>query len=109
VLQPNANTPGTKPLFGLRPDGTLYLRKTPYRLADHPPAPRLWEYLQIAWNRAGPRPSVPLTVALVDEMRRFTEANGAAYILVYWRGPGRTPTPPTPSLAALGLPRHDPS
>jgi hypothetical protein len=103
VLQPNANTPGTKPLFGLRPDGTLYLRKTPYRLADHPPAPRLWEYLQIAWNRVGPRPSVPLTVALVDEMRRFTEANGAAFILVYWRGQEAHPTPRMTSFDALAI------
>jgi hypothetical protein len=103
VLQPNANTPGTKPLFGLRPDGTLYLRKAPYRLADHPPAPRLWEYLQIAWDRVGPRPSVPLTVALVDAMRRFTEANGAAFVLVYWRGQEAHPTPRMTLFDALGM------
>ena len=103
VLQLNSNTPGTKPLFGLRPDGTLYLRKAPYRLADHPPAPRLWEYLQIAWNRVGPRPSIPLTVALVDEMRRFTEANGAAFLLVYWRGQEAQPTPRMTLFDSLGI------
>src|SRR5262249_3577319 len=41
---------------------------------------------QIAWNRLGPRPSIPLTRALVQEMRRVSEANGAAFVLVYWSG-----------------------
>jgi len=103
VLQMNANTPGTKPLFGLDPDGTLHLRKTPYRLTEHPDVPRLWRYLEIAWNRVGPRPSVPLTVALVKEMRRFTEANGAAFLLVYWRGQEARPTPRMSLFDSLGL------
>jgi len=103
VLQENANTPGTKPLFGLRADGSLYLQKAPYRLADYPAAPRLWEYLEIAWNRVGPRPSVPLTVALVNEMRRFTEANGAVFVLVYWRGQDARPTPRMSLFDGMGL------
>jgi len=86
VLQVDANVVGTKPLFGVRPDGTLYLRKAPHRLSDHHSTPRLWELLQIAWNRLGPRPSIPLTRALVQEMRRVSEANGAAFLLVYWSG-----------------------
>ena len=90
VLQVGAYVVGTKPLFGVRPDGTLYLRKAPHRLADHHSTPRLWEFLQIAWNRLGPRPSIPLTRALVQEMRRVSEANGAAFILIFWRGPWTT-------------------
>jgi hypothetical protein len=86
VLQVNAYVVGTKPLFGVRPDGTLYLRKAPHRLADHHSTPRLWEFLQIAWNRLGPRPSIPLTRALVQEMRRVSEANGAAFLLISWSG-----------------------
>ena len=86
VLQVNAYVVGTKPLFGVRPDGTLYLRKAPHRLADHRTTPKLWEFLQIAWNRLGPRPSIPLTRALVQEMRRVSEANGATFVLVYWSG-----------------------
>lgn len=103
VLQMNANTPGTKPLFGLNPDGTLRLRKAPYRLAEHPATPRLWRYLEIAWNRLGPRPSIPLTVALVNEMRRFTEANGATFLLVYWRGQEPRPSPRLPLFDSLGI------
>jgi hypothetical protein len=92
VLQVGANVPGTKPLFGLGPNGTLYLQKVPYRLADYPTTPHLWRYLEIAWNRLGPRPSIFLTLALVQEMRRFTEANGAVFLLVYWSGQGAKPT-----------------
>jgi hypothetical protein len=103
VLQVEANVAGTKPLFGLRPDGTLYLRKVPYRLADYPTSPRLWEYLEIAWNRLGPRPSIALTLALVQEMRRFTEAQGAAFLLVNWRDQGAKPTSRAPLFDSMGL------
>ena len=103
VLQVDANVAGTKPLFGLRPDGTLYLRKTPYRFADYPTPPHLWRYLEIAWNRLGPRPSIALTLALVQKMRRFTETNGAAFLLVYWSDQGAKPTPRAPFFDSMGL------
>jgi hypothetical protein len=103
VLQVGANVAGTKPLFGLGPNGTLYLRKVPYRFADYPTTPHLWSYLEIAWNRLGPRPSISLTLALVQEMRRFTEANGAVFLLVYWSGQGAKPTPRALLFDSMGL------
>jgi hypothetical protein len=103
VLQVDANVPGTKPLFGLQPNGALYLRKVPYDFTDAPAALHLWKYLEIAWNRLGPRPSIALTRALVQEMRCFTEAHGAAFLLVYWRGQEAKPTPPIPLFTSMGL------
>ena len=52
---------GRKPLFDASGRTVpSYLRKAPHRLADHAlSAPRLWELLQIAWNRLGPRPGIP--------------------------------------------------
>jgi hypothetical protein len=103
VLQVDANVAGTKPLFGLRPDGALYLRKAPYRLDDHPTPFRVWEALEIGWNRLGPRPSIPLTQALVEEMRRFSETNGARFMLVYWTGQEAKPAPRTTLFDAMRL------
>jgi hypothetical protein len=103
MLQVEANVAGTKPLYGLGSNGMLYLRKMPYRFADHPTTPYLWRYLEIAWNRLGPRPSIPLTLALVQEMRRFTEANGAVFLLVYWSGQGAKPTPRPLLFDSMGL------
>ena len=74
---------GTKPLFALRRDGTLYLEKKPVRY-DHLRYSRLWASFQIVWTRWGPKPNVELTRALVQEMKSYVESNGAKFIVVHW-------------------------
>jgi len=74
---------GTKPLFALRRDGTLYLEKKPVRY-ENLRYSRLWACIQVVWNRWGPKPSVDLTRALVQEMKNYVESNGAIFIVVHW-------------------------
>jgi len=102
LLEMVAGVPGTKPLYGLTPDGALYLRKAPTALSG-PPAARLPALLQIAWTRLGPRPSVPLTRALVREMRRVAEAHGARFLVLYWRGQAPEPDPRDDVLGSMDV------
>jgi hypothetical protein len=74
---------GTKPLFALRRDGTVYLEKKPIRYEDYHYS-RLWACFQVVWSRWGPKRGVRLTRALVEEMRDYTECNGANFILINW-------------------------
>lgn len=74
---------GTKPLFGLKRDGSVYLKKMPVRLQDYS-CLRLWVIVQRAWLKWGPDPSLRLSRALIDAMGKEVEATGAAFILVYW-------------------------
>ncbi len=74
---------GTKPLFGLSRDGVLGLRKQAQRYEDLSDI-RLLAFFKFAWTRWGPKPDLDLTLALIDEMRSVSEANGAQFLLVYW-------------------------
>ncbi len=74
---------GTKPLFALRWDGTLYLQKKPVRF-DHYHYSRLWACIQVVWSRWGPKRGTRLTRALVQEMKDYLESNGAIFIVVCW-------------------------
>ena len=74
---------GTKPLFALRRDGTLFLEKKPVQY-DQLHYSRLWATIQVVWTCWGPKPNVDLTRALAQEMRNYVESNGAAFVVVYW-------------------------
>ncbi|MHC4331717.1 MAG: hypothetical protein ACYSWW_26740 [Planctomycetota bacterium] len=83
VLFPGVRMVGTKPLFGLRWNGSVYLKKGPVRLEDHSSL-RLGVYAQRAWLRWGPEPGLKVSRGLIDAMGKEVEATGAAFILVYW-------------------------
>jgi hypothetical protein len=83
VLMPGVRMAGTKPLFGLKRDGSVYLKKKPVRIEDHR-CMRLWVHVQRAWHRWGPDPSPALSRALIDAMGKEVEAAGAVFIVVYW-------------------------
>ncbi len=74
---------GTKPLFGLKRNGKVYLKRSPVRLEDYSVL-RLWVILQRAWLKWGPQPNLQISRALIDAMGREVEATGAEFILVYW-------------------------
>jgi RimJ/RimL family protein N-acetyltransferase len=74
---------GTKPRFKLRSDGSLYLADTPVQFKDLSYS-HLWAALRVLEFRWGPPPDVTVTRALIDEMRRFVEANGAKFVVVDW-------------------------
>ncbi len=83
TMHPHELFVGTKPLFALRPDGSLYLAKTPVQYKDYSYS-RLWASFEILRIRWGPRFGPGLTRALIKEMRDFTESNGAKFIGVEW-------------------------
>lgn len=77
---------GTKPLFGLRPDSTLYLKERPAKYQEISYS-HLWACVRIALLRFGPKTTANLTRALVREMQRFAESNAAKLIVVDWKQP----------------------
>lgn len=79
----NARFKGTKPLFALRPDGTLYLKRTPVRYEDYSYS-RLGAVMRMQWYKWGPGPDYRLTLKLVQEMRDYVESRGAKFIVVDW-------------------------
>ncbi len=83
VIFPGVRFLGTKPLFGLRPDGTLYLRKPAVRL-ENLRYSRVAALVEIALYRYGPKPTDKLTRALVEEMRRYVESRGGVLIVLDW-------------------------
>jgi hypothetical protein len=83
LLFPGVRMVGTKPLFGLKRDRSVYLKRSPIRLRDYS-CLRLWAVIQRAWLRWGPEPSLEITRALIDAMGKEVQAAGAAFILVYW-------------------------
>jgi hypothetical protein len=85
LLFPHAKFIGTKPLFGLAADGSLFVEKPPHRFEDVWES-HVWSYARLLWTEYGPVPDLELTRALVREMRRFVEANGATFLLVRWPG-----------------------
>jgi hypothetical protein len=94
---------GTKPLFGLADDGTLYLRKEARTYAELPEF-RIWSLVQYLWTRWGPKPSLEdiahvgatfttdeqyrraaaLTMRFILDMNEFVESQGAEFIVFYW-------------------------
>ena len=83
LLFPRDKFLGTKPAFRLTPDGRLEERAFPHRYDGQPPV-RLWALGEVLWTRHGPRAKPDLTLALVRAMKRYTEAHGSRFILVYW-------------------------
>jgi hypothetical protein len=88
LLYPGARFIGTKPMFALRRDGTLFLKRRPQRY-DEISYNRLWAYIQIVLARYGPRPTDDLTRALVRDMRAYVESRGAVFIVLSWDGCGK--------------------
>jgi hypothetical protein len=74
---------GTKPLFDLSHDGTLFLKKKPLKCEDLNNL-HLWEFIQLIWTRWGPKPTFKLTRALILEMKEYVESNGASFVVVHW-------------------------
>jgi hypothetical protein len=83
VLYPQGTWPGTKPLFGVRSDGGIFLRKRPRRYADMHTL-RLTQVAQLAWARWGPAPDTALTTALIREMKRLCDEKGVPLLVVSW-------------------------
>jgi hypothetical protein len=83
LLFPGVRMVGTKPLFGLKRDGSVYLKNPPVRLENYSPL-RLWVIIQRIWLKWGPEPSLKKTYALIDAMGKEVEMTGALFILVYW-------------------------
>ncbi len=83
LLFPGVRMVGTKPLFGLRSDGSVYLKNPPVRLENYSSL-RLRVISQRAWLKWGPQPSLEKTRALIDAMGKEVEMAGAVFILVYW-------------------------
>jgi hypothetical protein len=89
IRHPHSRFLGTKPLFQLKPDGSLYLAKKPVEYRNYGFS-RLWACLQILYQRWGPKPSVRLTKALIAAMKEYTESHGARFMVIDWdqRAPG---------------------
>ena len=83
LLFPGVRMVGTKPLFGLKHDGSVYLKRAPARIEDYS-CLRLWAALQRAWIKWGPEPSLDVSRALIKVMGEEVEKAGAAFIFVYW-------------------------
>jgi hypothetical protein len=79
---------GTKPLFGLRSDGTLYLKRLPHKYDELNYSPRLCSTAQIVMTKYGPKPTPDLTRALVQEMRDYVSSHGATFVLLDWKWGG---------------------
>ena len=74
---------GTKPMFALNSNGSLYLARHPIELKDYSYS-HLWAALKIVELRLGPPPGVRLTRALINDMKSFVESNGAEFVVVDW-------------------------
>ena len=83
VLFPGVKMVGTKPLFGIKRNGSVYLKKKPVRIEDHNYL-RLWVHVKRAWHNHGPYPRLKLSRALIETMGKEVEKAGAVFILVYW-------------------------
>ncbi len=83
LFHPSTRVVGTKPMFALKRDGVLYLKDRAVPVDDYSYS-RVWACLQIAATRWGPKPGLDVTRALVREMKVYSEANGAKFVIVYW-------------------------
>lgn len=94
LINPRAAFLGTKPQFALQRDGTLHLSRRPIRYEDFHP-PRVWSLFQVVMTRWGPKPSLALTRALVQQMKDYVESNGAMFFMVLWDQGNYFDPPPT--------------
>jgi hypothetical protein len=83
VLYPDGKWPGSKPLFGVRADGTVFLRDKPAKI-DALPTIHLVQVAQVAWARWGPRPDPALTTALLRSLKEFCAERGVTLLVVNW-------------------------
>lgn len=83
LLQRGGRFPGTKPLFALHRDGKLYLKRHPISYDQYNYA-HLWALIEFAWGRWGPKPTLDVTQALIQEMKTYVESNGATFLMVAW-------------------------
>jgi len=74
---------GTKPMFALNSNGSLYLARHPVELKDFAYS-HLWAALKIIELRLGPPPGIRLTRAMINDMKSFVESNGAKFVVVDW-------------------------
>jgi lysophospholipase L1-like esterase len=91
MLYPVGRWLGSKPLFGVRPDDSAYLRRRPLPIADLGRL-HLLQVAQLVWTRWGPQPDPRLTTALVREVKRVCDARGVPLLVVNWtrQDPGHT-------------------
>ena len=83
LFHPSTRVVGTKPMFALTRGGVLYLKHKAVPVEDYRYS-RVWACVQLAATRWGPKPSLDLTRTLVGEMKVYSEANGAKFVVVYW-------------------------
>jgi hypothetical protein len=101
ILHPNSLFLGTKPMFALKSDGSLYLVKTPVEYKDLSYS-HLWASFRVFSAHWGPKPSFRLTRALVKEMRDFVESNGAKFVMVNWYRDDEFPGVPGVDVVGVG-------
>ena len=83
IQYPDGRFLGTKPLFRVKADGSVYLAREALEFKDYSYS-RVWAALQILKLRWGPKPTVRLTRGLIQEMKNFAESNGARFVVVDW-------------------------
>jgi hypothetical protein len=87
ALIPTARFIGTKPLFSLDKNGRLYLKKRPVLYKDYINSYFL-DFLKIRIGKIlGLFPPYPekLTQEIIKEMKRYSEENGAHFVVINWR------------------------
>ncbi|MEM3101473.1 MAG: SGNH/GDSL hydrolase family protein [Candidatus Nitrosotenuis sp.] len=87
TLIPTARFIGTKPLFALDKAGKLYLKKKPVLYKDYINS-YLLDFLKIRIGKAlGLFPPYPvnLTREIIKEMKKYSENNGAYFVVINWR------------------------
>jgi hypothetical protein len=90
LMIPGGKFLGTKPMFALRGDGSLYLAKRAARYEDLVQS-NLVNWVRLFCYRRRPRPGPELTEALIAEMERAATSRGARFLVVLWR---QGPPPP---------------
>jgi hypothetical protein len=83
LIHPQARFLSTKPMFALKSDGTLYLKRTPQKYEEFFDL-HLWGLVRIAWTRYGPVPTPDVTRALVQEIRDYVSSNRATFVVLNW-------------------------
>jgi len=87
TLIPTARFLGTKPLFALDKNGKLYLKKKPVLYKDYINS-YLLDFIKIRiGKRLGLFPPYPvrLTQEIIREMKRYSNENGAYFLVINWR------------------------
>ncbi len=87
ILYPGGSFVGTKPRFGIGPDGRPVLRKRPMRYEDYRSS-YLLDLVKTGWASRRKRPTAraeELTKALILEMDEYCRSHGVRFVLVDWR------------------------